>query len=67
MKKVSLHGLIRDAGLSLEAVSEWLMIPVSEVENWVLWKTVPTVTECIQLAELLEVDLPTIYLSLLKP
>lgn len=65
MERTSLHGLIRNAGLSVEAVSHYLMVPVSTVEDWVLWKAVPSANECIQLADLLEVDLQQIYLSLL--
>ena len=65
MERTSLHGLIRNAGLSTASVSHRLMVPVSKVEDWVLWKAIPSVNECIQLAELLEVDLQRVYLALL--
>lgn len=67
MKGTSLLGLIRKAGLSCEAVSQSLMVPVSTVEGWVLWKSVPSVEDCIQIAELLDVDLYYVYCALITP
>ena len=65
MERTSLHGLIRNAGHTMESVSQHLVVPVSTVEDWVLWKAVPSANECIQLAELLGVDLQRVYLTLL--
>ena len=63
----SLLGLIREAGLSCESVAERLMVPVSTVEDWIAWKSVPSVRECIQIAELLNIDLFYVYLALITP
>ena len=67
MQGKSLFALFHERGLSYEAVAQHLAIPVGRVEKWILWQSVPTPAECIQLAELLAVDLPTIYLSLFTP
>lgn len=66
-KRDSLRGLIRKSGLSCEDISERLEVPVSTVEDWVEWKSVPSVKECVQLAELLDVDLYYVYLALITP
>lgn len=66
-KRDSLRGLIRKSGLSYEDISERLEVPVSTVEDWVEWNSVPLVKECVQLAELLDVDLYYVYLALITP
>lgn len=67
MKRNSLLSLIRNMGLSIKEVSEHLMVPVATVEDWVLWKSVPSVKECVQISELLGVDLYYVYLALIVP
>lgn len=66
-ERCSLRGLIRKSGLSYEDISERARVPVSTVEDWVEWRSVPSVEECIQLAELLDIDLYYVYLALITP
>lgn len=63
---MKLGSLVEQAGLSRKCLAEKLNEPVDTVGKWIDGEEIPGVEQCFRLAEVLQVSLYDIYLSLIS-
>lgn len=62
-----LDQLITQAGFTHETLADRLNVRPEQVRVWVNWEEIPSIRQCIALADALNVSLERVYLALLVP